>query len=252
MKDKNKTRFQKALAVLTALCAWQAVAMIVNNRLLLASPVSVIGRLYTVFIGEGFAPSVWFSFSRITLGFLIALLSGTVLAVAAGRFRVVETLLWPYMITIKSVPVASFIVLSLIWFTSQTLSAFTSFLMVLPIIYTNVLEGVKSVDARMTELAEVFRVPWKRRLVYIWIPQIKPFLISGCSVSFGLSWKAGIAAEVIGIPEGSIGEKLYYAKVYLNSADLLAWTLIIVIMSIIFEKLFVFLLKRGFNRLEKL
>ncbi|NCA67845.1 MAG: ABC transporter permease subunit, partial [Clostridia bacterium] len=174
------------------------------------------------------------------------------LAVAAGRFSFIETLLWPYMITIKSVPVASFIVLALIWFTSDTLSAFTSFLMVLPIIYTNVLSGIKNIDTKMIELSDVFRIPWKRRLLYIWLPQIKPFLISGCAVSLGLSWKAGIAAEVIGIPEGSIGERLYYAKVYLNSADLLAWTLIIVILSILFEKLFVLLLKYGFGRLEKL
>ncbi|MDD4125292.1 MAG: ABC transporter permease subunit [Eubacteriales bacterium] len=104
----------------------------------------------------------------------------------------------------------------------------------------------------MIELADIFRVPWKRRLVYIWLPRIKPFLISGCSVSLGLSWKAGIAAEVIGIPEGSIGERLYYAKVYLNSADLLAWTFIIVMLSVLFEKLFVLMLKNGFGRLEKL
>ena len=249
---KANKALQKIFAVFCALAVWQTVSVIVDNRLILASPLNVAGRLAAVIKSESFMPSVWFSFSRITAGFLIALAVGIMLAVAAGRFHFVETLLWPYMITIKSVPVASFIVLALIWFTSGSLSAFTSFLMVLPIIYTNVLGGIKSLDIKMIELADIFRVPWKRRLVYIWLPRIKPFLISGCSVSLGLSWKAGIAAEVIGIPEGSIGERLYYAKVYLNSADLLAWTFIIVMLSVLFEKLFVLMLKNGFGRLEKL
>lgn len=247
----NKT-LQKILAVIFALALWQGVSMIINNRLILASPISVAGRLLAIVGEKGFMDSIAFSFSRIVSGFFIALAAGIILAVLAGRFPAVETLLWPYMITIKSVPVASFIVLALIWFTSGTLSAFTSFLMVLPVIYTNVLEGIKSIDLKMINLATVFRVPWKRRLLYIWIPKIKPFLVSGCSVALGLSWKAGIAAEVIGIPEGSIGENLYYSKVYLNSGDLLAWTLVIVALSVLFEKLFVLLLKKSFGRLEKL
>lgn len=235
-----------------ALAVWQGVAMIINNRLLLASPVHVAGRLAAVIADKSFLKSVAFSFSRIIGGFFAALGAGIILAVAAGRFGIIETLLWPYMITIKAVPVASFIVLALIWFTSSTLSAFTSFLMVLPVVYTNVLEGIKSIDKKLTDMADVFRVPWSRRLLYIWLPKIKPFLISSCSVALGLSWKAGIAAEVIGIPEGSIGEKLYYAKVYLNSADLLAWTLVIVALSVAFEKLFVLALKKTFGRLERL
>ncbi len=242
----------KIFAALGAVAVWHAVSLMIGSRLILASPAETAGRLMSVLKGDTFLPSVWFSFSRITTGFLAALVAGVALAVAAGRFGFAETLLWPYMITIKSVPVASFIVLSLIWFTSETLSAFTSFLMVLPVVYTNVLGGIKHIDKQILELADVFRVPWKRRLLYIWIPQIKPFLISGCSVALGLSWKAGIAAEVIGIPEGSIGEKLYYAKIYLNSADLLAWTLIIVLLSLLFEKLFIWVLKRGFGGLEKL
>ena len=153
---------------------------------------------------------------------------------------------------IKSVPVASFIIISLIWLTSSELSIFISFLMVLPIIYTNVLEGIRSTDRKMTEMADVFHIPWNRRLVYIWLPQIRPYLISACSMSLGLSWKAGIAAEIIGIPDGSIGEMLYNAKAYLNTVDLFGWTVIIVVISIAFEKLFLALLRYGFRKLVRL
>lgn len=239
----------KAAAAFFALGVWQAAAMLLNQRLLLASPVEVAVRLCSLLTEEGFAASLLFSFSRIVLGFLSALVLGTALAVLAGRFPLVETLLRPFMLTVKSVPVASFIILALIWLSSRQLSTFISFLMVLPVIYTGVLGGIHAVDPKLTEAAGLFRVPWGRRLYYVWTPQIRPYLFSACSVSLGLSWKAGIAAEVIGIPSGSIGEALYDAKVYLDTASLFAWTVVIVLLSLIFEKLFLALLRILFDGL---
>jgi NitT/TauT family transport system permease protein len=159
-------------------------------------------------------------------------------------------MLWPFMVAIKSVPVASFIILCLIWLSSKSLPTFISFLMVLPIVYTNMLQGIKSTDNKLLEMAAVFQVGWLKRMKYIHLPQLKPYLISASSVSIGLSWKAGTAAEVIGIPDGSIGEKLYEAKVYLSSGDLFAWTVVIIVVSISFEKLFLFLLNRLFTKVE--
>ena len=163
-----------------------------------------------------------------------------------------ETLFRPYAVMIKSVPVASFIVICLIWLSSARLSVFISFLMVLPVMYSNVLHGIKSADRDLLEAAAIFRLSWKRRLLYLWLPQLKPFLMSACSVGLGLSWKAGIAAEIIGIPDGSIGRMFYDAKVYFNTVDLFAWTVIVVLISILFERLFLALLKAGYRRLEQL
>lgn len=249
---KDKKNLQKIAAVVLTLAIWQASAMALDQKILLASPVSVLLRLTTIWREPAFFSSVWFSFARIVGGFGLALVLGVLLAVLAGKFRVLETFLWPVFTMIKSVPVASFIVISLIWLTSAELSIFISFLMVLPIVYTNVLEGIRSTDRKMTEMADVFRIPWNRRLLYIWLPQIRPYLLSACSMSLGLSWKAGIAAEIIGIPDGSIGEMLYTAKAYLNTVDLFAWTVIIVAVSIAFEKLFLALLRYSFRRLARI
>lgn len=239
-------------AVLFALAVWQTAAMLLNQKILIASPLAVLERLTTIWRNPGFTAALWFSFSRIVSGFMLAMVCGILLAILAGRFHLAEILLWPFLLTIKSVPVASFIVIALIWLSSAQLSVFISFLMVLPIIYSNVLGGVKSMDPQLNQMANVFRVPSGRRLLYIWLPQIKPFLLSACSVSLGLSWKAGIAAEIIGIPDGSIGEALYDAKVYLNTVDLFAWTVIIVLISVLFEKIFMALLKKAFAGLERL
>jgi len=246
---QNKAVLKKIAAVFLTLAVWQAAAMILDQKVLLASPVSVLLRLGTIWTEEQFFSSIWFSFIRIVGGFALGLFLGVLLAVLSGKFQTLEILLWPMFMAIKSVPVASFIVISLIWLTSANLSIFISFLMVLPIVYTNVLQGIRSIAPKMTQMADVFHVPWTRRLHYLWLPQIRPYLLSACTMALGLAWKSGIAAEIIGIPDGSIGEMLYNAKAYLNTVDLFAWTVIIVAVSIGFEKLFLALLRGGFGRL---
>jgi NitT/TauT family transport system permease protein len=148
---------------------------------------------------------------------------------------------------IKSVPVASFVVICLIWLSARNLSVFISFLIVIPIIYQNVLEGLRAENREMQEVATVFQLPWRKRFRYIELPKIRPFLLSACRVTTGMAWKAGIAAEIIGVPNGSIGKMLYTAKIYLDTDDLLAWTVIIVVISVVAEKVFLAGLSRLLN-----
>ena len=138
---------------------------------------------------------------------------------------------------------ASFIILALAWFSSKNLAIFISFLMVIPIIYTNVLNGICETDKELLEMADIFEISGIRRIRYIYIPQVMPYFRTGCTVALGMCWKAGIAAEVIGMPKGSIGDRLQQAKVYLDTPDLFAWTLVIIVVSLIFERLFQRLLK---------
>jgi NitT/TauT family transport system permease protein len=241
----------KVAAAALAILLWQGLAMLLAQKLLLVSPVDVALRLTELVVTADFWGAVAFSLLRITLGFTLALIAGVILAVIAGNVRVVEILLWPYMAAVKATPVASFVILSLIWLGSRGLSVFIAFLMALPIIYTNVLHGIRGTDPKLLEMAKVFGIGRARRLFYIHIPHLKPYLLSACGVAIGLAWKAGVAAEVIGIPTGSIGERLYEAKVYFSSADLFAWTAVVVLLSILFEKLFVRLIKLAYIRMEK-
>ena len=249
--QKNKGKFGKALAVAFALGLWQIAAVTVDLPILLVSPVEVLKRLTTIWQTENFAGSIWFSFYHIAGGFLLALLLGVLLAALSARFPWIETMLWPFMITVKTVPGASFVVICLIWLSAQNLSVFISFLIVLPVVYGNMLEGIKSEDKAMLEVGKVFRMPFLRSVLYIHLPQLKPFIISACSTALGMAWKAGVAAEIIGTPDGSIGKQLYYAKIYLDTDDLLCWTLIIVIISVAFEKLFMRGLRGFYRRLER-
>ncbi len=245
----SRERWQKLLAAALAVAVWQGASMLVHSAILLPSPLQVAVRLGALAATPGFWSTIGFSLLRIAGGFLLALITATVLAFAAGRFSLVEILLRPYVLAIKSVPVASFIILALIWLRSSQLSLFISFLMVFPVLYTNVLAGIRSADGQLLEMAQVFRVPWKRRVRMIYLPAVEPFLLAGSATALGMSWKAGVAAEVIGVVGGSLGERLYDAKIYLMTADLLAWTVVIVALSAGFEKLILWLLGRAFRRI---
>ena len=249
---KNKSKIDKIIAVAAALVLWQLASVIIGEEVLLVSPLKVLVRLSELIFEKEFYNAVAFSFIRITLGFVLAVVMGTIFATAAYRWHWAETMLWPYMSVIKATPVASFIILCLIWLNSSSLPIFISFLMALPIIYTNMLAGFKNTDNKLLQMAEIFRFSFKKKLVYIYLPNIKPYFISACSVALGLTWKAGIAAEIIGIPDGSMGEMLYNAKLYLATADLFGWTVTIVCVSILFEKLFMKLINKIFDRLEDL
>ena len=160
-------------------------------------------------------------------------------------FFAVEVLMEPLIMVIKATPVASFIILCLIWIPSRNLSVFISFLMVFPVVYTNILEGIRQTDKQLLEMADSFGAGVGKKLQFIYLSQVMPYAVTACKLGLGLCWKAGIAAEVIGIPAGSIGEKLYKAKVYLETPDLFAWTIVIIAVSVGFEKIFMFALRRS-------
>ncbi len=241
----------KLWAIAVALLAWQLVAMIINQPILIVSPINVLIKLFSLVQTQSFWSAVGVSSIRIIGGFLSGMFFAVALAIPASRFSIVREFLAPFMITVRSIPVASFVILALIWFSSQRLAVLISFLMVLPIIYTNVLEGIRRTDKDLLEMAKVFKMTPLKTIRYIYFFQVYPFLISAVKISLGLSWKSGVAAEVIGTPNNSIGENLFAAKIFLDTSSLLSWTVVIVIISTFFEKLFLLALQRLSNVLEK-
>jgi len=231
-------------AVLFWLIVWEIGALWVNEPILLVTPLSALRRLFELVQEAVFWKSILFSVGHILLGFALSAALGIVLAALAYRFRAVRELLAPLAAAVKAIPVASFVILVLLWVSSRDLSIIISLFIGFPVIYSNVLMGLDSTDRKLIEMARVFRIPFLTQLRAIYLYQVLPFLRSGLAVAIGLCWKSGVAAEVIGIPAGSIGEKLYKAKVYLETPDLFCWTLVIVLLSIGCEKLLAFLMKQ--------
>lgn len=237
----------KFLVLLFWLLLWEFIYRFIDNEVFLTSPRTVIQTLGELLMEKNFWQTIGFSFTRIVIGFIFAILLGTILGILAYNFWIIKELISPVFTVMKAVPVASFVILSLLWINTKNLSILISFLMVLPIIYTNLLQGLKNADKKLLEMAKVFRITNMRKIKAIYIPSVLPYFMSAIKVGLGFCWKAGIAAEVIGIPNGSIGERLYEAKLYLMTDELLAWTVVIVIISMIFEKIVIFIIdiKKG-------
>lgn len=242
MKKSTAQNSIRPWAVLFWLLVWQGASMLFaalwpNGHLLLASPISAAARLGELARTAAFWRAVGGSIAHIFGGFLVGCTLAAALAALSARWRLVRELLAPLAAAVKAVPVVSFIILALVWLDSRSLPLFISALMVFPPVYLNVLAGIAAADGRLLEMARVFRVPL-RRLTGIYLPAVLPYFRSAVSLALGLCWKAGAAAEVIGLPAGTIGERLYTAKVYFQTPDLFAWTAVIVVVSMLFEKLF--------------
>ncbi|MDR0820936.1 MAG: ABC transporter permease subunit [Oscillospiraceae bacterium] len=249
MTQTIKKHGGKILAVLFWLVVWHVAAVVVDNAFVLVTPFAAFKRLAELMTEIDFLRSVLRSLLRITAGMLLALTVGVALAAAAFAWNKVAVLLSPFMSAVKSVPVASFTILALFWLGSSKLSTFTAFLIALPVVYTNVLGGLQSTDKATLEMAAVYKIAPLRRALHIYLPSAAPFFLSACSLSIGMCWKAGVAAEVIGQPKGTLGEWLYYAKIYFSAADLFAVTAAVVAVSFAFEKAFMWALSRAYSRL---
>lgn len=252
IKNSKKAKgWETLLAVVLWLAIWFVASHKIDFAIILPTPLSVLKEIVSLAQTSSFWRSIGFTLSRIVAGFLLAFVSGNGLAVLAYRFRSVSVFLHPMMATIKAAPVASYIILCLFFMSVQILPSFIAFLMALPVMYENILQGLENTDKELLEMATVFKVPKGKKVTYIYFSELLPFLISASSLSLGLSWKAGVAAEVIAMPLGSIGEKLYQAKVLVDMPTAIAWTAVVVVISFVLEKLLLFLLNTLARKVEQ-
>lgn len=232
----------RILAVAVWLIVWQAASVLTGLDIILASPVSVLSSLVNLLGMSSTYRTLVSSMINITFGFICAVVLGSVCAVVAYRCIIFKEMLAPPVLLMKSLPMASFIILLIIWFGSGRVSIFTSFIVTFPIVYSAVLSGIDRRDMQLVEMADVNGVGIIRRICWIDIPQILPIARPDFIVAAGMCMKAGVSAEVIGLARNSIGEQLYYSKLYIDTAGLFAWSIMVVLLSVLLEKAFIALI----------
>ncbi len=244
MSPRVKKSIQSIAAALFWLAVWQAAAAAVGRELLLPTPAAAFTALARNAVQTEFWHSVTLSLLRVLLGFASGVVLGTVFGAVTKAFKTMDILLSPLLRIVRATPVASFIILALVWISSGILPGFISMLMVIPVVWANIYEGISSVDSDLLEVAKVYRFSGFKTLKLIYLPSLRPYFKAAIITSLGMAWKSGIAAEVLCQPKGSIGIGLYYSKLYLETADLFAWTAVVIILSFIVEKGVAALLKR--------
>lgn len=234
----NRFRFLRSLMVAAFwLIVWSVICWLANRNLLLALPYpwDVASALWRL-IGES---RFWFvvgiSLMRVIVGFVSAALFGVLLAMLTTRFEIAHALISPILSIVRAAPVASFIFVAFLWIRSENMPVFIAFLMVLPLVWENVRQGVIQTDTKLLEMAQVFQLNRYQRFWHIRLPAVRPYLRSALTTGFGFAWKAGIAAEILCWPSNSIGYHIAAAKNLVETAEVFAWTTVVVAFSVFLE-----------------
>ena len=214
---------------------WQYAADRLDKSVLLPRPGRVLKAFAELVKSERFGTILRSSLLHIATGFAAALVIGCLLAVLCRFSDLAAAIMIPPMKLVKTVPVVSFIILLLLWVKPERISVVISFLIVLPVVYENVSRGVRETPESMVDMARIFRVPLLRRLRFLYLPNAVPYATAAVSSGLSLCWKAGIAAEIIGLSKDSIGRQLYDAKLYLDTENLFAWTIVVILVSVVME-----------------
>lgn len=242
----TRNRLALGASVLALLAAWKLLSILVGSSILLPSPEDTAASCIAIFRQPRFWDAVGATIIRGLVGFVLSCLAGIVAGFIAGFSRAVNLLFEPWMIVIRTTPVMSVIILAIIWFQASLVPVFVTFLILFPIIYGNVAAGIQNTDPQLLQMARVFNVkPW-RVLTGIYFPSTLPYLASGASTAMGMAWKVVITAEILSQPALAIGSNMMLSKINLETGEVMAWTVVAIIVSAIFE----FLLQRLERRLS--
>ena len=222
---------------------WQLASAIVNLPLLFPTPAGVLKKLFALMSQKAFYKSTLSSFVRILFGIMIAVIFGVFMAVVCSFSKIIYDFFIPFVTIIKSTPIVAFVFLVSIFAGNEKTVILICALMVFPIVFANVYQGLKSINVELLEFSKVYKIPFRKRLLSLYIPTVMPYFISALLSSIGLAWKAGIAAEVLCTPKISIGIEIFNSKQYIEYVDLFAWTLSVIVLSLAFELLITRLLK---------
>jgi ABC-type nitrate/sulfonate/bicarbonate transport system ATPase subunit/ABC-type nitrate/sulfonate/bicarbonate transport system permease component len=212
---------------------WWIAALSVGREILLPSPIRVAHTLVSLVMSPGFFSTVFASFARWLSGFLIALGAAILSGTLCSRREWATGMLRPLVVVVRSVPVIAVILLALIWLPVNRVPIFISLLITFPLLHQGVLDGLRSIDSHLVDMGRLFHVPIPRRIRHIHIPGSLPVVLSALTGAVGMSWKAVIAAEVLSQPVFGIGSDLHLAKLYLETAEVIAWTIVAILLAAI-------------------
>lgn len=247
---QNKT-LKKVLSRAFWLLLWQLAAGKVGKELILPSPFVVVRALFNLAVTGKFWINTAVTIVRVLTGYCLGVILAVLLAIMTCSSELLDALISPVIRIVRATPVASFIILALLWMGKDNVPILMSTLMVIPVVWENITAQYQATDVNLLEMAQAYKLSKWKKFRYIYVPSAFPGFLAGCMSAMGLAWKSGIAAEVLSQPKIAMGSNLYYSKLYLETPDLFAWTAVVVILSMCIERLIKYLLFRGVRNEDK-
>lgn len=239
-----KKYVKAGLALAFWLLVWQLLSLQVGLPLLLPAPGKVALRLFELVQTDTFWGNTFHSLLRVVSGIFWGASLGILLGVAC-RNGILNALISPMMTVVKSTPVASVTILVLLWLDRDTVPVLIAGMMVLPAVWAGICAGISQTDSQLLEMSAAYGFSPAKKLLHLYIPSVLPYFRAACGSALGLAWKAGIAAEVLAVPARSMGKMIFESKLYFMTEDLFAWTLAVILLSLLVEKLLMTLLSGG-------
>lgn len=233
----NRYKLISFAAVIILLFLWKGLALYFDSDFILPHPERTLVKTLTLFGESQFLLIVGATTLRGVLGFIVSLLFGIVLGIIAGVSRDFNAFIKPILVVLRSTPVIAIILLALIWLNASSVPVFIAILTMFPFICTNTIDGIRSVDRQLVEMAWVYKISRFHIAKEVYLPAIMPFIISGASSAMGIGWRAIIIGEVLSQPRYGIGTVMQSAQTFLNVDAVIAWTIIAVLLSYVFEQI---------------
>lgn len=242
MISKSKKILIQFCSLFCFLIVWQILSLIVKSDLILPSPVTVFAALMQILKNAVFYKAFLFTFLRILAAFIISSILGLILGYLCSRFKTFDIFFEPFNTILRVTPVVAIILIVVFWFKSDFVPVFVSVLMTFPVMCSSVKNGFNSVPKNYLESAQVYNLSEFQTLFQVKIPMSKSFIYNGLISTFGLTWKVIVAGEVLCLPKNSIGYLLQKNNLHLQTANVFAVTVILVLVCFIIQKFLDFLL----------
>lgn len=244
-KNGSKDKLLKIAGIVFWILLWAAIALFVNQKLILAGPVDTLLSFFKSITLPSFWLSILYSFIHIFIGFIIALIIGSLLAIISDKVKYFHYFISPVVQLFKSAPIVCFIVLLLIWFGTSFVDVVTVIISVIPIYYYAIYQANKEKSASIMDALTIYKVSGSDKFrAYIW-PNAFPFVKQATETGVGIAWKAGVTAQMIGVVSNTIGEGIYNSKINLDSSQLIVWMFVVIILGFVTEKLTILILKKS-------
>src|SRR5665647_329637 len=244
---KYKKLIPTLLAILFIAISWQIISWKIGFPAIFPSLVDLIKQVFVLFTTENFLLTISTTILRGAIGFTFALVFAFLLATIARFSSFWKVFLHPIIVIARSIPVISFVLIAILWFSPPYLPIFIAIITMLPILYQNILTALEQTDMKWIEMATVFGKSPFQRFVSIYLPASKSFIYDGISTSMGFGWRAIIIGEVLAQPIHGIGTAMKQAQAYINVSELIAWTIIAVAVSYMFEGIIKLIRKMHFE-----